>query len=41
MFFCVNDWQADYSNDMKELAGMELNGYSFAVREGADLNKNS
>jgi hypothetical protein len=36
LFFCVSDWQACYSNNMKYLAGMEQNGYRY-VAAGGDV----
>jgi len=32
--FYISDWQAYTSNDMKELVGMEQNGYSYVRGKG-------
>jgi hypothetical protein len=32
LLFSDNDWQAYYSKSMKQLAGMEQNGYSYVAR---------
>ena len=34
LFLCVNDWEAYYSNIMKQLVGTEQNGYSYTRKAG-------
>jgi hypothetical protein len=41
LFFCINDLQAYYCNNMKYLTGMEQKGYIWDGEEGSTGSKGS